>query len=64
MPADQVLATAEETGAIPYDIPGVEFSHVGEMCSFDAFLAEYELDDPASTSSPTSCAAPTPRGSI
>ena len=38
---------AKETGAIPYDIPGVELSHVGELCSFDAFLKKYELDTPA-----------------
>jgi hypothetical protein len=47
VPADRVLAIAEETGAIPYDIPGVELSHVGEFCSFDAFLAKYELSDAA-----------------
>jgi hypothetical protein len=47
VPADQVLAVAEEQDAIPYDIPGVEFSHVGELCSFDAFLARYDLDEPA-----------------
>ncbi|ANN67168.1 chromate resistance protein ChrB domain-containing protein [Bordetella bronchialis] len=43
-----VLRIAEETGAIPYDIPGVELTHVGEQCSFDAFLRKYGLgDDPA-----------------
>ena len=47
VPSDRVLAVAEETGAIPYDIPVVELSHVGERCSFDAFLAKYELKDPA-----------------
>lgn len=47
VPPDQVLAVAEQRGAIPYDIPGVEMSHVGDRCSFDAFLAKYELDDPA-----------------
>jgi len=46
-PPAQVLAVAQTTGAIPYDIPGVEMSHVGERCSFDAFLAKYRLDDPA-----------------
>ena len=46
VPADKVLATAKETGAIPYDIPGVKFSHVGEKCSFDAFIAEYKLSAP------------------
>jgi hypothetical protein len=47
VPADRVLAVAGELDAIAYDIPGVEFSHVGEKCSFDAFLAKYELDEPA-----------------
>jgi hypothetical protein len=47
VPADRVLSTVQETGAIPYDIPGVELTHVGELCSFDAFLKKYQLDDPA-----------------
>ena len=47
VPASLVLAQAAATGATPYDIPGVELSHVGELCSFDAFLAKYRLDDPA-----------------
>jgi len=47
VPSGDVLQIAKETGAIPYDIPGVEFSHVGELCSFDAFLKKYNLIDPA-----------------
>ena len=47
VPAAEVLSTAAQTGAVPYDIPGVEMSHVGEQCSFDAFLAKYGLADPA-----------------
>ena len=47
VPASQVLAQAAAIGATPYDIPGVEMSHVGERCSFDAFIAKYRLDDPA-----------------
>jgi len=47
VPSKQVLQTAEATGAIPYDIPGVELSHEGELCSFDAFLTKYRLTDPA-----------------
>jgi hypothetical protein len=47
VPAGQVLSEAKRNGATPYDIPGVELSHVGELCSFDAFLARYKLDDPA-----------------
>ena len=47
VPADQVMKTAEDKGAIAYDVPGVELGHVGELCSFDAFLKKYKLDEPA-----------------
>ncbi|MFZ2649698.1 MAG: chromate resistance protein ChrB domain-containing protein [Burkholderiaceae bacterium] len=47
VPAHDVLRVAQASGATPYDIPGVEMGHVGELCSFDAFLAKYRLDDPA-----------------
>jgi hypothetical protein len=45
VPADRVLANAQETGATPYDIPGVELTHVGELCSFDAFIKKYQIND-------------------
>jgi hypothetical protein len=47
VPAGQVAAVAEQEGAIPYDVPGVRLGHHGDHCSFDAFLDEYKLDDPA-----------------
>lgn len=47
VPADQVQRVADETGATPYDIDGVEMGHVGEYCSFDAFLKKYQITDPA-----------------
>jgi hypothetical protein len=47
VPTERVLAVARETGAVPYDIPGVEMSHEGEFCSFDTFLKKYNLTDPA-----------------
>jgi hypothetical protein len=47
VPAEQVLSVAAETGAVPFDVPGVEMGHVGELCSFDAFLRKYGLTDPA-----------------
>jgi hypothetical protein len=46
VPTSRVFDTAAETGAVPYDIPGAELSHVGEKCSFDAFLERYRLGDP------------------
>lgn len=47
VPASDVLRVAGETGATPYDIPGVEMTHVGELCSFDAFIARHALHEPA-----------------
>ena len=41
---NEVIRVAEETGAIPYDVPGVELTHVGESCSFDAFIRKYGLE--------------------
>lgn len=45
VPSQEVLRVAKQTDATPYDIPGVELSHVGEQCSFDAFIEKYALSD-------------------
>ena len=47
VPASEVVAYAERTGTIPYDVPNVEHGHHGDECSFDAILNKYELTDPA-----------------
>src|SRR5438046_1356069 len=48
VPTDRVFAVAAETGAIAYDIPGADpFAHDGELCSFDAFIKHYGIDDAA-----------------
>jgi len=47
VPKEWIAATAKEMGAIPFDIPDVDFTHVGDACSFDAFLERFALDDPA-----------------
>ncbi|WP_035052108.1 chromate resistance protein ChrB domain-containing protein [Andreprevotia chitinilytica] len=47
VPDDVVLGVAAASGAIPYDVPGVELSHDHERCSFDTFLNKYQLADPA-----------------
>jgi rhodanese-related sulfurtransferase len=46
VPAPDVLKTAERLGGIPFDIPGVAFSHVGEKCSFDAFVEKFDIRAP------------------
>jgi len=47
VPAADVMRVARERQAIPYDVPDVEFSHVGGRCTFDAFLFRYRLAEPA-----------------
>jgi len=41
---DQVAEVARESGAIAFDIDGVELSHVGERCSFDTMLSLFGLE--------------------
>ncbi|MBS0565413.1 MAG: chromate resistance protein [Proteobacteria bacterium] len=43
----EVMGVAERFGATPFDVEGVRFSHRGETCSFDAFIADYGLAGPA-----------------
>ena len=40
----EVANTAQETGAIPFDIEGIEISHEGERCSFDTMLRLFGLE--------------------
>ena len=47
VPSDEVSKVARQSGAVPYDIEGVELTHEGPLCSFDAFLAKYQLQDPS-----------------
>jgi hypothetical protein len=46
VPKSQVGKVAEETGAIPFDAPGVELGHHEGRCSFESILLKYELKDP------------------
>jgi hypothetical protein len=47
VPKSQVDKVAAETGAIPFDAPGVELGHKDSRCSFESIIAQYELTDPA-----------------
>jgi hypothetical protein len=47
VPSTDVLKVAKEKDAIPYDVPGVELTHEGPLCSFDAFVRKYKLNDQA-----------------
>jgi hypothetical protein len=48
VPAEKVGETAQREGAVPFDVPGVEFGHHGKECSFDALVKKNDLGrDPA-----------------
>jgi AraC-like DNA-binding protein len=47
VPFDQVIKKAKEIEAIPFDIPGVEYTHYGEQCTFDYVVEKYKITDPA-----------------
>jgi hypothetical protein len=53
VPKSQIDQVAKETGAIPFDAPGVELGHHGgdgtspTRCSFEAIIVKYGLTDPA-----------------
>ncbi|KIC96171.1 chromate resistance protein ChrB domain-containing protein [Flavihumibacter solisilvae] len=47
VPFDRVLEEAKANQAIPFDIPGVELTHKGDQCTFDALIKKYRLKDPA-----------------
>jgi len=47
VPVDEVAAKAKALNAIPFDIPGVEFTHYNDRCTFDYFVEKYKIKDPA-----------------
>ena len=47
VPKEEVFTKAELLDAIPYDIPGAEYTHEGDHCTFDYIIKKHNLDDPA-----------------
>jgi hypothetical protein len=47
VPYAEVLEKAAILNAIPFDLPGVEYSHYDDQCTFDYFLKKHRLKDPA-----------------
>lgn len=47
VPYSDVLQKAEKLNAIPFDIPGVEFTHYNDECTFDYIVKKYQIQDPA-----------------
>ena len=47
VPKENVFEEAEKQHATPYDMPGAEYSHYGEECTFDYIVRRHELKDDA-----------------
>jgi len=45
VPKSRVLAVAEQENAIPFDTPGADLHHRGDLCTFDVLIEEYVLVD-------------------
>jgi len=43
---DNEEGIAQETGAIPFDAPGVELGHKENRCSFESIILKYNLREP------------------
>ncbi len=46
VPKSQIDLVAKDTGAIPFDAPGVELGHQDGRCSFESIMLKYDLKDP------------------
>jgi len=47
VPFEEVISKAAALGAIPFDLPGVEYTHYDDQCSFDYFIKKHQLKDAA-----------------
>ena len=46
VPSSQIEQVAKETGAFPFDAPGVELGHHEGRCSFESIILKYGLKEP------------------
>jgi hypothetical protein len=46
VPASQVEKVVGETGAIPFDVQGVELGHHDNRCSFESIILKFSLKEP------------------
>jgi hypothetical protein len=46
VPASQIEKEVAESGAIPFDAPGVELGHQDGRCSFESIILKYGLKEP------------------
>ncbi len=47
VPFEEVVRQGALLSAIPFDVPGVEYTHYGEQCTFDYIIKKHHLREPA-----------------
>ncbi len=47
VPFSEVMLVAEQQEAVPFDIPGVEYTHYGKDCTFDYIIHKHNITDEA-----------------
>lgn len=46
VPKSEIERVVGETGAVPFDAPGVELGHHEGRCSFESIILKYDLKEP------------------
>ncbi len=46
VPKGEIERVVRETGAVPFDAPGVELGHHEGRCSFESIMLKYDLKEP------------------
>jgi len=46
VPKSEIDRVVKDTGAIPFDVPGVELGHHEGRCSFESIIQKYDLKEP------------------
>jgi hypothetical protein len=47
VPFEEILLKSKQFGAIPFDVPDVEYTHYGDECTFDYIVKKHKIRDPA-----------------
>lgn len=47
VPSHMVIELSREYGAIPFDVPDVEYTHYGDECTFDYIVKKHKIKDSA-----------------
>ncbi|MBI3291571.1 MAG: chromate resistance protein [Elusimicrobia bacterium] len=46
VPKEQVLGMARQVGGKSFDAPGADYTHRGNLCTFEVLIEDFKLEDP------------------